>query len=304
MMEGPDERAGRTVLVPLDGSRRAEQALPYAERLAAAAGARIDLASVVEPARGVDGDEVLGTPAVDRVEHRRAYLAVVSARLPEGVRGQVRVTTGRAADAVSRMAAGSWLVVLASHGEAGLRRWVLGSVTDRLVRELAGPVCVIRAIDEVTPPPPPVFRRVVVPLDGSGRAERALPLAVELARALGGTVLLLHAAPRPDETLRVRGQPVTDRWAAAMFEWGANYLDRVRARLAGEGVAVATAVGVGRPADVILEEVAARGDLVVMATHGRTGFTRWALGSIADKVVRAGEAPVVLVPMRGASGSK
>jgi nucleotide-binding universal stress UspA family protein len=175
-------------------------------------------------------------------------------------------------------------------------------VTDHLVRELRVPVCVIRPVDEVTPLPAPALRRVVVPLDGSARAEEALPIAVDLARALGISLLLLHVAPRPDETLRVGGEPVVDRWAAVLFEAAAAYLDERRGRLDSGALVVETAVRVGEPAEVILQEVTGGGDLLVMATHGRTGLTRWALGSIADKVVRAGEAPVILVRSRGRGG--
>ncbi len=138
---------------------------------------------------------------------------------------------------------------------------------------------------------------ILVPLDGSDLAEVALGEAARLARALGAGVLLLQViAPVEDViqsgTMRIA---VDEVWAAAQAR-ALAYLRDVRARPLLTGIAVDVDVRMGNAAETILEVARARDvERIVMATHGRTGFTRWVLGSVAEKILRAADRTVVLV---------
>lgn len=136
-----------------------------------------------------------------------------------------------------------------------------------------------------------MFHTILVPLDGSELAERALPYAEVLARASRCRILLLRVVPA---THVILGDPMTDQ-AKAVRE-AESYLADVVARLKTPQI-IESAVFIGDPADSIVEEVGLRNvDLIVMSTHGRSGLGRWVYGSVADQVMRRAMVPVLLIP--------
>jgi nucleotide-binding universal stress UspA family protein len=139
-------------------------------------------------------------------------------------------------------------------------------------------------------------RRILVPLDGSRVAEVALPEAVEFARG-GATLVLLRAA----EPVRLPAADPTDRQVEVVRE-AERYLAAVAtwARKAG-ATEVETSVWYAPPAEAIIEATRVRDvDLIVMATHGRSGFGRLVLGSVAETVVRGTTTPILLLREREA----
>jgi nucleotide-binding universal stress UspA family protein len=141
-----------------------------------------------------------------------------------------------------------------------------------------------------------MLRRLLVPLDGSPLAERALPLVEQLARLTDARVNLLLAVDRldwlPETTLSV----VVDRQqeqARARHAAG-RYLEAVAQRLRDDGLSVTVQLAATPPSTAIVE-ASDQADLIIMTTHGRTGLGRWTLGSVADKVVRSSERPVLLL---------
>lgn len=154
-----------------------------------------------------------------------------------------------------------------------------------------------------------MFTRILVPLDGSELAEKALPLAEGLARASGSTVHLLHVASRLPilEASRASGfetaqtieisLEIARRQVQAQVDRGREYLGRVAGRLKASGLAVETAVREGAADEQIIAYVKEQGiELVVMSTHGYSGLRRFFVGSVTDRVVRSGEVPVLVVP--------
>jgi len=142
-----------------------------------------------------------------------------------------------------------------------------------------------------------VYERVLVPLDGSDLAELALPFAEELAAKLGSEVVLLC---------------VSDSAEAEDYAKRQIYLEQITTVVAraaekllldpGAPVKITPVMAVGSAADGIIDYAIKNSvNLIIMATHGRTGVTRWALGSVAEKVMRAGTRPVLLVRVPGAS---
>ena len=144
-----------------------------------------------------------------------------------------------------------------------------------------------------------MFERILVPLDGSPRAEQALPVAVRIARASGGSVILLQVVSPPiDYGGGLTQTPLmTEEVIETELALSSSYLDRVaKARELAE-IETTTEVMFGLPAQDILAIAESRSvDLIVMCSHGRTGFTRWVLGSVAQKI--AHHCPVPLLVLR------
>ncbi len=147
-----------------------------------------------------------------------------------------------------------------------------------------------------------MFSKILVPLDGSDRAERAVFVARQLARASHGTVILLRVVNNVDDTselMAIAPLPSADYTARDERE-ARQYLEAIATSEALGDIEFETRVEFGATADVILECVAAWNvDVVVLCSHGRTGLSRWALGSVAQQIVRRSPAPVALLRDRG-----
>lgn len=301
----------RTLLVPLDGSRLGEAALPWAACLARARGLPIALARVVPwPSYAVAPPMGAGlTPELYNellVGDQRAaalYLDGLRDRLAgEGLPVRTAVRTGIAVENILELAdeRGAAAIAMSTHGRGGLGRLILGSVAEQLLHLATIPILLVRArLDQ--PTRPVAFNRVLVPVDGSTFAERALDEAVGLLTDRS-TLVLLQVVPTLETTLHL-GEvmaplPDSDEALAAIAR-AEGYLAYLRDHLPGARGRVETRVRVGTPADEITaagdEE---RADLIVVASHGRTAPARWWLGSVADAVVRHARTPVYLVSAR------
>ncbi|MCG8352164.1 MAG: universal stress protein [Chloroflexales bacterium] len=312
----------RTILVPLDESPFAEQVLPYVQILAPLIGARIHLLRVVTDA---EQQHLMAYKPVtlhglgDWVSDRRSrehqawetlqnfaegYLDSTAPHLRKNdVLVNCSVATGPAAEAIVKAAEqhDATLIAMATHGYSGLRRWALGSVTDRVVHMANVPVFVIRGRQEPTATLAPP-RRILVPLDGSQFARQALPLAVRLAAAAHAELLLLMVV---EPTMHLFPEPAA-MGPTAMAGWEAVEARREQARTTIEEIAaplreqyqlpITVRAVVGHIAEEIIEQASRHEmDLIIMTTHGYSGLQRWALGSIADKVLHAATVPLVLV---------
>jgi nucleotide-binding universal stress UspA family protein len=211
------------------------------------------------------------------------------------------VQRGVPADAILEYSrqTGMQLIVMASHGYTGIKRWIHGSVAERVLQSATVPVLLVRAKAGVSKGLPVASRcrQILVPLDGSKVAEQVLPVITPIAESLGCGLLLFQVP-----TVYAPGIPLHE-WHLSLqstFEvsdrQARSYLGNLAGRLREEGSQVATALGEGPVAEAILDHAAASdSDLIAMCTHGRTGIARWALGSVADRVLRAGDKPILLV---------
>jgi nucleotide-binding universal stress UspA family protein len=302
-----DSRPFRTIMVPLDGSPLAEQALPVATELAARAGSKVRLVLVHQvpsaPLNPMSAHRFTGIELASR-KSERAYLRVVQARLrQQGVRLSTAATlTGPVGLALAEHVRElrTDLVVMATHGRGGVRRAWLGSVADYLVRHLEVPVLLVRASEGAGPGPAPrTGGRILVALDGSALAEQALEAAAAMARFRDAEVSLIQVVPPvldvPDQML-----PMPAGYDHALTgecrDQAQDYLDDLVERLRGDGLRAGAVAVVGWSIAGTLLEAAAAPDvtMVVVATHGRGGLKRLALGSVADKLVRAATVPVLV----------
>jgi nucleotide-binding universal stress UspA family protein len=305
----------KTILVPLDGSELAEQALPVAIALARASGAELHLVHVFVPyaARADMPGAVMDNTELERTleEQSTEYLRSVTERAASELPGHVHADPVRTrpirspysesvavVDRLRRAAARLHpdLMVLATHARGGLGRAWLGSVADALIRRVNVPTLLVHP-REGSPVPARVFSHIVVPLDGSRLAEESIPVAARLA-ALGNARVTLIRVVIPQLAL---GQPSVilqfnvdqlEHYQREAKRYVMEVADRYRAAVPAIEAEVVMA---SSPPRAILEWSEQHGaDLIAMSTHGRSGFRRFMLGSVADKVIRSATIPVLL----------
>jgi nucleotide-binding universal stress UspA family protein len=147
-----------------------------------------------------------------------------------------------------------------------------------------------------------MFRNILVPLDGSDRAERVLPIAAQIAKARGATVTLLRVVPDIADVGGYMIPAVVNDYDISQREEleASNYLNDIAKNHALQGTTVNTLVEFGAPTRVILDAIRTTGvDGVIIGSHGRTGLSRWMLGSVAQAIVRHSSSPVLLVRQQG-----
>jgi nucleotide-binding universal stress UspA family protein len=152
-----------------------------------------------------------------------------------------------------------------------------------------------------------MYKKILVPLDGSKLAECALPHAEELAKGCDTEgVILVSVTERIQgyKVLEDPSQPLGQRVVPEAYgrkeRQAQRYLDRIAKKLVAKGINVSTEVLVGKPAEAIVSYVEQTGcDLIVMASHGRSGPSRWVWGSVADKILRSACIPVLMVRAPG-----
>jgi len=311
-----DPSSFRSILVPLDGSPFAEQAVPLASGIAQRSGSKLRLALVDKlPAPPPDSAAAKLFTSLEMVTRKseRAYLRGIQAKLRAGgTRLSSAVTlTGDPGLALAQYAREMAidLVVMATHGRGGIRRAWLGSVADHLIRHLEVPVLLVRPVEGAAPHDRLGAGQILVPLDGSPLAEEALDAGAALARIWDAELTLLQVVrpvlPSPDLTLPVPS--AYDEELTAMYRTQAqDYLDDVVERIRAQGLRATGVAVVGwNTVDSILDVARPeRVALVVLATHGRGGLRRFALGSVADKLVRSADVPVLVYRPAGRGKTK
>lgn len=296
------------ILVPLDGSPMAEMILPQIGRILNREDAEILLLRVI------DVPDAPGLVVGDAIRYREEdeatrYVHDLALRLgTKAAKVHARIAHGHPAEVILETAKteGATMIAMTTHGRSGLERWALGSVAEKVARASDVPLLLVRsflrkrggslqpAVPEALP-----FRRILVPVDGSVTSMSVIGAAEKFGQLCNSEVLLLHVLPpymppgamlpgmeaalpvtRP-EPVRSNEDPVTKEAADRFRHAG---LKSTRLSVEGE------------PASEILDLSTNRDvDLIALATHGRTGFGRWALGSVAERVLRSAQVPILLV---------
>ncbi len=300
------------ILVPLDGSAFGEGALGAARALARRSGAVLHLLHVrddllplaIDPERIQDDaihHDLLGHP--DRLA--AAYLDALAAatRVEERVEVVTAVLEPPVADAIAAYARANDidLVVLSTHGRGGFQRAWLGSVADATIRRVEQPVLlVLPGRRGVRPGPRLHIRRILVPLDTTPHSAAIVDDAAELAAVVGAGLVLLHVI-RPRSALhapmaigRLHVDPADLAHRRLLAE---RFLDAVAESIRHPPADLDLAIVVAEDTvDTILKKaVELDASLIAMTTRGRAGLDRLLLGSVADKIVRSGAYPLLLV---------
>ena len=281
------------IMVPLDGSLLSERALPYSSALALAAGARLRLV------------HVMPHPPVPVQARKELDVAVRMEQLAKDLRAQgVQATARTIADhppaiAVLDAAADppADLIVMSTHGHSGIGRWIYGSVADQILSEAEMPVLLIPAASHHTWPTdrPP---KILVPLDGSTHAETALGPARALTQALGADLLLLRVEEEGLEAAwQILPMSATLRQTAPLdLTEARQYVERIADTLGPAAKTVDTLVDTGDPTAIIPAIARQEAiDMIIMATHGRTGLARLTMGSVATTTLQRAHIPVLMI---------
>jgi len=305
------------ILVPLDFSGFARQALACAVPLARKHQAKISLVHVVQPPVVLDAlpDGVSHLPVNtdintgNLVNMAKARLAALATQLlPGDLLDRTVVREGNPAYEVTAAAKAlkADLIVLSTHGRSGLPRLLLGSTAERIVRHAPCSVLTVRrqpggpalrrwSQEKPVYPERLPWRRMLVPLDFSLTSLRALHVAVPLARQSDAQLFLLHVVEPDPYPAGLEGE-VLVMPDSALPRNAQTLLPRVARRFVPPSVPVTSLIDHGRAADVIVATAEEKGvDLIVLSTHGHTGLERMLMGSTAEQVVRHAKCPVFVV---------
>lgn len=290
------------ILIPLDGSPRSEEILTHLGPFLSSVDPELVLLGVVQPVDVAyhDYDRVV----MEATRRAVAYLESLCVRLREkGLKARFIVRQEKPADAIlaaSRDEVAD-LIALASHGHRGLDRLYYGSTAERVLRSSDVGVLLVKSVPrretvEAEEIAPVKLGDLLVPLDGSTEGEVALVDAVGLAKLDGATLHLVRVLPNylPNAFFPPL-EAFTDN--AEVYQ---AYLDEVARRLERQGVTVKTALMRGTPAEAIRMYLTEHSvDLMVMTTHGRSGISRWMLGSVAESLLRRVHVPILLRRVTG-----
>jgi nucleotide-binding universal stress UspA family protein len=296
------------MLIPLDGSNLAENVLPYARVLAGALGLRIDLLSVVES---------LDFTSTTHAGHMRSVDSIVEAAVRAGEQylqngvapsftgigvDHCYVEQGNPAEIIIEKASRDkgTLIAMGTRGRSGIRRWMLGSVAEKVLRGAANPLFLVRGDEQGKTDGAATLKSIIVPLDGSKRAEAVLAHAIALAKKLSLEIVLIRAYQIPvyaypsGDVIYV---PNIDVLMTQLKEETDAYLEAKVNEVRGHGIEKVSSIPlVGSGADEIIDLGRQTPDnLIAMCTHGRSGVDRLLLGSVTEKVVRHSGDPVLIV---------
>ncbi len=300
----------RRILVPLDFSGLSRQALQWAVPLARQEKARISFVHVLQSPVVMqslpDGSMTFPVNVQGMVSSAQERLDQLAAQLlPAAVRGTMLVQDGNAALGVVGAAKkiDADLIVLAATGRSGLKRVMLGSTAERIVRHAHCPVLAVRRRGEPGPlrqvsderpeyPKQLPWRRILVPLDFSLTSLRALNVAVPLAKQSRAQLLLLHVVEPNPYPAGLEGA-VLAMPDAELTQQAKTQLPRVARHFVPKSVRVTTLVRHGRAASVVVETAEERKvDLIVLSSHGHSALERLLMGSTAEHIVRHASCPV------------
>ncbi len=279
----------KDILVPLDGSKLAERALLPAVSITKALSGKLTLLRVVPQFALLAADPTL-YEEMNRMgeEESLSYLRSKVDELDLDFPVEVVGESGHPADVIIRYAEthGIDLIMMSSHGRSGINRWVYGSVAERVLRR--GP-CTTAIINARADIPSRDNKKILIPLDGSELAERALKPGRRLASAIAAELHLLRVTSTAHQILETNSmKPVFDGIEADELKEAESYLHELESDISDPKTVKIVEIEKGSVAENIVDYAAENEiDMIIMSSHGRTGLSRWVYGSVAEKVLRS-----------------
>lgn len=290
-----------TVVVPLDGSEMAEQAIPIAQALAERNNAPMVLISVVEIAMEFDtwldaSMVTLEDELKDWVDDRREYLDEVAARTGHSnVMTEIRAGTPSKEIAAYADEVDDPVLVMASHGRGGIEQVVVGSVAFRIIHDVRYPVLVTRMTKEGAAPAAR-FSKLLIPLDGSDFSASVVDRIIATVGEPRPAIHFLRVMEAPTWSRRSFNHGLVGQYLEATREEAEQKLSELAEQMAGQGHETTWEVRDGDVTKTILECASEVGATeIAMATHGRGGLGRALLGSVAQRVLQRSSLPLLLI---------
>jgi nucleotide-binding universal stress UspA family protein len=294
------------ILVPLDGSLLAECVLPHVVAIARAFDAKVILLRVLDRNQASEKAQLFDLLNWQMSKTgAKLYLEKISARLQKsGLRIETAVLEGLVAESITEYALsrGIKLIILSSHGRSGLSQWGISSVTQKIIFSAPSSLLIIRAYQPATSESiERQYNRIVVPLDGSRRAENVLPMVTLLARFHQARIHIVHVVETPE---MARQMPLTredmelsERIVARNREEAVRYLDQAHLHSSLDGIDVQTRLLTSDNAAAALHELAEQEniDMVALSAHGYSGNNKWPYGSMVNNFILYSKVPLLIV---------
>ena len=291
------------ILLPLDGSQLAEAAVPYVRNLADQLGSEIYLVHVCPPEHQqyVHMHQIYMNSLVDGMK--------TLLKSNKTIKIEAEVVVGDPLKSLfdySRLK-NIDLIALTTHGNQGFKPWSLGDVADKIVRGSGIPTLLIRLKNaKDLEPRKTTIENILAPVDNSDASKAALPFAIDLATKTKAKITLFSMAQTAyAQSMDSSGAGLGINWDAvdkASVQAAADYLKTLTEDLKKQGVEAGniSLLGFDAAYEILEQEKKGNFDLVVMATRGRSSVARWAFGSVAEKVLREGNLPILLIKEKGA----
>ncbi len=293
----------KNILAPLDGSPLAESILPHAAAIGEAFDSKITLMRVLSPDQVADQEQPVDPLnwKITQVE-AETYLDMIAGRLDKlGLSVDTLVKEGPPAERIVEFALQDNidLVLLSSHGSSGLTRWNVSSVTRKIIQNSRRSTMVVRAYDkEAADLENFHYRRILVPLDGSLRAELVLPTAKTLARFHNAEIILTHIVYKPEMPRR---SPLTDEdlelidhFVERNRQEAVKYLNQIESTVEVEHD---IRLIISDNVETSLQDLAEseKADLVIMSAHGYSGSRRQPFGNVTTNYIEYGSSHLLVI---------
>jgi len=297
----------QSILVPLDGSQLAECVLPHAMAVARSFDAQIKLLCILEK-HGVNGPAPLFDLVNWQIKKRKTslYLEKIKKGFQEsGLQAHATVAEGLVAEEITKIAQSQRvnLIILSSHGRNGLTSWGISSTSQKIILSAPTSVFIVRAnqpqagrLSEA-----PLYQRILVPLDGSQRAENVLPVITQLARFHQSQVHFVQVVQTPE---LARKMPLTEddidlssRLVARNQQEARHYLEQFKSHSYLEGLSVRTHLITSNNTAAELHQLVnlQQINLVALSAHGYSGNQQWPYGSIASNFMMYGKSHLMII---------
>ncbi len=281
------------VLVPLDGSKLAEQVFPAVIQLAGPIDAEVDIVGVCEVGEKAEGETC------------QLYIKEASRVLDSRFAGskatlKMEVLFGKPSEQILRYAQVEKvdIIFMSSHGRSGIMPWSLGSTVDKVFKRTSAPLIVVRVKEK--PEKTSIYQRILVTLDGSEKSIAVLPYIREMARIVPCEVFLVRVIEAGRHVRTIGGLDYVrflEQDINSTKDSVKKYLEGLEADLLLTESKVNCEVRTGDPAQEILKYADEIGcTMIAMTSHGHHGIEAWALGSVASKIVAVSQQSVLLVP--------
>jgi nucleotide-binding universal stress UspA family protein len=291
------------LLAPLDGSITAECTLPHLVALARLYQARVTLVRVLDfPETGLDKQPTDPLQWQLYKAEAQAYLDDVAQRLRTEAVLETKpvLLEGEAAESICDFAHSNdvAMIIISSHGQSGLSRWNVSSVAYKIVQRAHRSVMIVRAYNAGEQALTGLrYARLLVPLDGSQRAEGVLSTADTIARAHEAQLLLAHVVVKPEMPhqfpLTADDKELIEHFVVRIREAATQYMELLRDRMYPFEFSLLTSRNIALALHDLAEE--AEVDLVVLGAHGSSGKTKWSYGSVATSFIEYGSVPLLVV---------
>jgi len=294
------------ILVPLDGSLLAECVLPHAVAIAHAYNARLMLLRMLDKNQAGEKGQLfdLVNWEIQKTE-AKVYLEKIAARLLKySLQVDATVLEGLVAESITEFAQnrGIKLLILSSHGRSGLSQWGLSSVSQKIIYSAPTSVFIIRAHQPTASElVERKYTRILVPLDGSRRAENVLPMVTLLARFHQSRIHIVHVVKTPEMARQMplarEDVDLSERMVSRNQEEAIRYLDQVRLHSPLDGIDIQTHLITSDDAAAALHGLVEKEgiDMVVLSAHGYSGSDQWPYGGLVNNFILYSKVPLLVV---------